>query len=74
MASEAKTGWEVRTAAVSQRNGGLYVTGVNHETTDPLMRTFYWHIHRESLRDSRFNFDLCTFEPGARACLERLTK
>ena len=73
MNSATKTGWEVQSASVSSRNGGLLVTGINHETTDPLFRTFSWHIQYESLKgDHRFDFSGCRFEGNAPAVLESL--
>jgi hypothetical protein len=67
-----KTGWEVTKASVSQRNGGLYVQGINHETTDPLFKTFGWHIQYESLKDGRFDFSGCMFEGNAQEVHQRL--
>lgn len=52
-ANEAKVqGWEVRTVARSNR-ARFFVTGVNHDTTDPNARAFSWHV--DSLaRDARY--------------------
>lgn len=43
------TGWEIKSIERSERNGRFYIQGVNHETTDPLFRTFSWHV--QSIRD-----------------------
>jgi hypothetical protein len=67
-----KTGWEVLSAQVSERNGGLYVQGINHESTHEIDRKFCWNIHIESLRDARFDFSGCNFAEGAQARLEWL--
>ena len=66
-----KTGWEVRRASVSERNGGLLVEGINHDATDRLGREFYWHI-RESVSDQRYDFSGCEFIGNARKVYDRL--
>lgn len=67
-----KTGWQVLRASVSERNCGLYVEGINHETTDPMFRTFFWHVGKDSLKDTRFDFSGCEFAPGALTVAARL--
>jgi len=67
-----KSGWQVLKASVSARNGGLYVEGINHESTDPLFRTFCWHIGKDSLKDTRFDFSSCQFASGALTVAARL--
>lgn len=49
-------GWKVLRAEVSERNGGLHVSGINYESTDLLFRTFSWNIGAESLLDARYDF------------------
>lgn len=70
--SKTVTGWEVLAAKLSSFNGYVYVTGNNHETTDPLSQKFGWHINPDSLRDARFDFSACVFEEGAEARLESM--
>lgn len=36
--------WQITKIQQSRRNGRYYVHGVNHCTTDPLAREFFWHI------------------------------
>ena len=47
-----KTGWEIQSIAAGTRSR-FYVQGVNHETTDPLFRTFSWHVDSVS-NDGRY--------------------
>lgn len=67
-----KSGWEVLQASCSERNGGLYVSGINHEVADPRDREFHWHINVHGINDSRFDFSGCVFAEGAQARLERM--
>lgn len=69
-----RSGWEVLEASVSERTSGLHVRGINHETTDPLWKTFSWEINEHGLRDDRFDFSHTKFGPGAEARLELLKK
>lgn len=58
--SNEKKGWEVDSCEITER--GLKVTGVNHETTDPLFKLFSWHINEFGLKDSRYDFSGCVFK------------
>lgn len=62
--NNTKSGWEVKTCEVSQRSA-LFITGTNHESTDPLFREFSWHVNADGLKDSRYDFSGCTFTTGA---------
>ncbi len=53
MNSSTKTGWEIREISISQRNGGFFIVGANHESTDPLFQTFCWHV--ASIEDARYS-------------------
>ena len=65
----ARTGWQVLTAEVSPRNGGLYLTGINHDAGGEM---FYWHV-TECVNDARFDFKGATLAPGVLSTYDRLT-
>lgn len=66
-----RTGWQVQAASVSERTGGLHISGVNHDATDENMRYFHWDV-RESISDPRYDFSGCVFHGNALAVYRRL--
>ncbi len=66
----ARTGWQVLSAEVSPRNGGLYLVGINHDAGGEM---FYWHC-TECVKDKRFDFKGARVARGVLPTYERLTR
>lgn len=70
--STQKSGWEVREASCSDRNGGLYIHGINHDAVESVDREFHWHVGAKSIDNPRYDFSGCKFAEGAEARYRRM--
>lgn len=61
--------WEVKLVQRSHRNGGFYLHGVNHCAGGEV---FHWHIRREYIDNSRYDFTNAEWEDNMRDEYDRV--